>query len=369
MPSTRPSTKFNSKGVCGACVSNEEKKQINWEKRRADLRKLCDDFRRDDMFDIIIPCSGGKDGSYVAWKMKHEFGMHPLCVTLAPPMPMELGSKNVERFIASGFNHIQINPNTEIYKALNKRGFVQDGYPKRGFVAGLVPAVSRIAIGLDIKFIMWGEHPEVYFGKNDFNPSGYKATYNQFLQADNCCGKDPSEYLDQFSKKDFYWWLLPSQKEMDKAGLYHTFWSLFESWDDELHRKLAVEKCGLQGSKKANISTYTTHSQVDDCIQPFFMYMAFIKFGFGRTTADCCLAIRSGRMTRKEAVKLVKKFDGKFPEEYLQKLLDYFEMTEQEFWKVVDSFANKKIQEKVNNRWQLKPSVKKILEKGGELNL
>lgn len=369
MPSTRPFAKFNSESVCGACVYNKQKKQIDWQKRRADLHKLCDNFRRNDMFDIIVPCSGGKDGSYVAWNMKHEFGMHPLCVTFCPPMPSELGKRNLEKFIASGFNHIQINPNPDVYKALNKRGFIRDGYPKRGFVAGLAPAITKIAIGLDIKFVMWGEHEEVYEGKRNCHNPDYKETFNGFLHSDFFCGHKPSEYLDQFTKKDFYWWLMPSQKEMDKAGLYQTYWSRFEPWDDDLHRKLAVEKCGLQGSKNANVSTFTTHSQVDDIMQPFFMYMAFIKFGFGRATADCSLAMRYGRMTREEGVELVKKFEGKFPEEYLQNYLDYFEMTEQEFWQIIDSFANKHLLKKVNQQWKLKPQVIKALEKGGEFEV
>lgn len=358
MPSTRPRLTFDKDGVCDACEWEEIKKTtVDWEKRRADLHKLCDNFRRDDMFDVIVPCSGGKDGSYVAWKLKHEFGMHPLCVTFATPMPSELGKRNLERFIASGFNHIQINPNPDVYKALNKRGFIQDGYPKRGFVAGLAPAITKIAIGLNIKFVMWGEDEKEYGGAwNCYSPD-YKIKYADFLNGDDFCGKDPSSYLDQFNKKDFYWWLMPSQEEMDQAELYQTYWSRFEPWDDELHRKLAVEKCGLEGNKDANVSTFTTHSQVDDIMQPFFMYMAFVKFGFGRATADCGLAIRLGRMTREEAVEIVKKYEGEFPEKDLPALLDYFEMTEQKFWKVIDSFVNKKILEKVDGCWKLKKDI------------
>lgn len=59
-------------------------------------------------------------------------------------------------------------------------------------------------------------------------------------------------------------------------------------------------------------------------------------------------------MTRQQGIELVKKYDGIFPQKYLQDYLDYFEMTEEEFWKVVDSFRSPDIWEKVNGEWKLK---------------
>jgi len=97
--------------------------------------------------------------------------------------------------------------------------------------------------------------------------------------------------------------------------------------------------------------------------------MMFIKFGFGRTTSDAGIDIRAGRLTREEGVELVKKYDGRFPEQYLPDFLEYFEMTEGEFWAVVDSFANTEVLEKVDGRWRLKPAMVRGLEKGGEFSL
>ena len=47
------------------------------------------------IYDVIVPCSGGKDGSFVAHKLKHEYGMNPLCVTWAPLASTELGKKTL----------------------------------------------------------------------------------------------------------------------------------------------------------------------------------------------------------------------------------------------------------------------------------
>ena len=95
----------------------------------------------------------------------------------------------------------------------------------------------------------------------------------------------------------------------------------------------------------------------------------FIKFGFGRTTGDASIDIRAGQITREEGVEFAKKYDGRFPEQYLPDFLEYFEMTEDTFWAVVDSFANTEVPEKVDGRWRLKPAMVRGLERGGEFSL
>ena len=44
-------------------------------------------------------------------------------------------------------------------------------------------------------------------------------------------------------------------------------------------------------------------------------------------------------------------YDGKFPEEYLQTYLDYFELSNKEFDIIIDKWANKKLFVKKDNFW------------------
>ena len=182
-------------------------------------------------------------------------------------------------------------------------------------------------------------------------------------------GHDPAKYLDEFTKEELNWWLLPSREEMEKIGLFSTHWSHYENWDPLLHAELAKEKCSLQTVEVSSEGTFTNYAQLDDILQDLHAYMMFIKFGFGRTTSDAGIEIRAGRMTRQQSVELVKKYDGIFPEKYLQDFLNYFEMTEKEFFQIIDSLANKEVLKKVSNRWRLKPIVMRALEKGGKLEL
>ena len=105
--STRPRISFDERGWCNACRWMEEKKKIDWVQREKELVALLDKHRRSDgSFDCLVPCSGGKDGSYVAYTLKHRYGMNPLAVTVTPALPLDLGEENLRAFVNSGYNHI-----------------------------------------------------------------------------------------------------------------------------------------------------------------------------------------------------------------------------------------------------------------------
>ena len=53
--------------------------------------------------------------------------------------------------------------------------------------------------------------------------------------------------------------------------------------------------------------------------------------------------------TREEGVELVRKFEGKIPNQYLHEYLKDFEMTRDEFLKAVDKFINKDLFKKDEN--------------------
>ena len=69
--STRPRITFDNRGWCNACQWMEQKKSFDWQKRERELLKILDRFRsKSNSFDCVVPVSGGKDGSYVAYTLK-----------------------------------------------------------------------------------------------------------------------------------------------------------------------------------------------------------------------------------------------------------------------------------------------------------
>jgi len=332
-PSTRPRVQFNEHGVCNACTWHDKKQSIiDWHEREQKLSELCDMFRKPSGFDVIVPCSGGKDGSYVAWRLKHDLGMHPLCITLRPQMQTPIGRQNLENFISSGFDHLMISPNPSVYKQFAKKAFIERGMPKQPFVTGISTALFQIAERFEIPFLIYGEHGESEYGGAQ-ETAKFEKMNRDFLVNIYYEGEDPASYGS--------WWVLPGQKALSR--IYATWWSYFEDWEPQKHAKLAKEKCGLEMLVGGSIGTFTNYSQLDDVLQDLHGYLMFVKFGFGRCTSDASIEIRRGRMTRDQGVEVVRKLDGIFPVEYLPAYLSYFEMSEGEFWGVIDKFANKSL--------------------------
>ena len=101
--STRNRITFDSRGWCNACQWMEEKKNLDWSKRQAELIELLNTNKsKNGSFDCIVPVSGGKDGSYVAYMLKSKYGMNPLAITVRPALSTQIGDINLMNFINSG---------------------------------------------------------------------------------------------------------------------------------------------------------------------------------------------------------------------------------------------------------------------------
>ena len=89
--STRPRIIFDRLGICNACNWAKKKEtEINWKKRELELKNLLK-LENNNSFSCLVPVSGGKDGSYVAYNLKHKYKANPLCVTIRPALPTPLG--------------------------------------------------------------------------------------------------------------------------------------------------------------------------------------------------------------------------------------------------------------------------------------
>ena len=80
------------------------------------------------------------------------------------------------------------------------------------------------------------------------------------------------------------------------------------------------------------------------------------KLGRGRATEDAALEVRNKIITRDEAVNLVKKYDGEFPSKYFKEILEYLQITKEEFEEIIDKFRPPSLG-KINSKWNLKYAV------------
>jgi N-acetyl sugar amidotransferase len=356
--STRPRITFDNRGWCNACRWMEEKKKIDWEQREKELLKLLDKYRKTDgTFDCLVPCSGGKDGSYVSYTLKHRYGMNPLAVTVTPALPLDLGEENLKSFVESGYNHISINACNDAMKKLNKIGFIEMGFPYYGWLIAIPTATLKIALSHGISLIFYGEDGEVEYGGTTETISNpiFDIEYTKRVYLEG--GYDKILNKSELSQNDLYYFRFPSDEELKNKDVKLTHLSYFENWDPYRNYLVAKEFCGLKEAESTNEGTFTNFSQNDQALYALHTYLMYLKFGFGRANQDASIEVRRGAMDRNQALNLVRLYDGIFPDNYLNTYLQYFEMNIDEFNEVLDKYANKDLFEKVNNIWKPKFKV------------
>lgn len=357
--STRPRIKFDELGRCNACVWAERKRSLDWTSRQQELEVLLNRNRsKDGRFDCVVPVSGGKDGSYVAYTLKHRFGMNPLAVTISPPLPTDLGKKNLENFIQSGFPHLSVSPNPESMRVLNKHGLIEKGFPYYGWLTSITLAPLEIAARFGCDLVFYGEDGEVeYGGAAETEGSPYKNVgYLKEIYLEG--GHDQVMSSAGVSKLNDQFFVLPQSLESRLESVKRLNWSYFENWDPYRNYLTAKSHCGLEDAERSNAGTFTNFAQNDQFLYALHTYLMYLKFGFGRANQDACIEIRRGAMSREQGIELVKLYDGIYPAEYETLYLDYFEMRHDEFLAVLRKWANQSLfEEEKPGVWKAKFSV------------
>lgn len=357
----RPRISFNEEGVCSACQYADYKKhKIDWVAREKKLRELCDKHRSTDgSWDVVVPCSGGKDSAYVAHQLKEEYGMHPLTVTWAPHLYTDIGRQNLERLIETGFDNILGTPGGVVHRQMTRLAFEELGDPFQPFIYGQRSMPLRIATQYNIPLVMYGENGEVEYGGDMKNAESPSHNVSDDIVKHYFSGIEPS-YWEKFSidKKDLHMYTNPPLEDMQRVGIECHFFGYYRKWVPQEMFYYAQKHTGFEANPDGRSEgTYSKYASLDDKLDGFHYYLAYIKFGIGRATSDAAHEVRDGHITREEAVALVNRYDGEFPQKYYQTFLEYTGLTEERFNEVIDSFRSPHLWEKDGEEWKLKYKV------------
>ncbi|HYD03338.1 MAG TPA: N-acetyl sugar amidotransferase [Alphaproteobacteria bacterium] len=357
----RPRIRFDAEGICSACRYAEKKaNKIDWEAREKELQALCDKHRsKDGSWDVIIPCSGGKDSAITAHILKTKYGMHPLTVTWAPHKYSDIGWRNFQRFIHSGFDNIMGTPNGAVHRKLTRLAFEILGDPFQPFIYGQKTFPMRIATKFNIPLIMYGENGEVEYGGDSKNEDKPSHNVEDDLTKHYFSGIDVHYWKEYgFTDEDLHYYTAPPVEEMKKVGIQCHFLGYYMKWVPQENYYYAVEHTNFEANPDGRSEgTYSKYASLDDEIDGFHYYLSYIKFGIGRATSDAAHEIRDGHITRDEGVKLVNKFDGEFPKKHYKTFLEYTGLTEARVHECLDSWRSPHLWEKKDGEWVLKHKV------------
>ena len=366
----RPRTHFDDDGVCTACqYAYAKDHKIDWQAREKELQILLDKHRSSDgSYDVIVPASGGKDSALVAHQLKHRYGMHPLTITWAPFLYTDIGWKNYFNFVNSGFDNFLFYPNGKLHRQLARVAFETKGDHWEPFAYGQKTYPFHMALKHKIPLIFYGENGEVEYGgllknadKPYESPEDWDHLYfkgsgvDGLVEAGLAMGVLKKEDIHP---KSFEFYKAPPLDVIAKQDIQMHWWSYYHKWVPQENYYYAVKHAGFASNPEGRSEgTYSKYASLDDKTDGFHWYLSYIKFGLGRASRDAQMEIRSGHITREEAVALVRRFDGEFPKKYFKEFLDYLGITEDHFWEVVNRYRSPHLWKQENGEWKLKHIV------------
>ncbi|KAB2814325.1 N-acetyl sugar amidotransferase [Phaeocystidibacter luteus] len=362
--SAKDTMNFDEEGICDACRTAEQKESINWEEREAKLVELLDKHRsKDGSYDCLVPGSGGKDSAYQAHILKYKYGMNPLTVTWPPILYTDYGYKNWKNWIDSGFDNISWNRNGKVMKLLTKLSIENLFHPFQTFILGQKNLAPKIAAKYGINLIFYGENEAEYGNPIADNETSLRdKSYYSYSHLDEIYlgGLSVGEIMQDYDVKmsDIQAFLPASVEELEKSKVEVHYLGYYLKWTPQEVYYYAVENTGFKARPFRTQGTYSKYNSIDDKIDDLHYYTTYIKFGIGRTTYDASQEIRNRHITREEAVALVNRFDGEFPDRYFDEIMAYLDI-DPEYFKtdLADKFRSPHLWKKDNGEWKLRHNV------------
>lgn len=203
LPQSTPGIHFDEEGICSYCrdyqfrttQGEEALKEILNQNRATGVQK----------YDCMAPVSGGRDSTFLLWKLVHDYKMHPLAVHYENPFSSKQATRNLESAVEQlGLDLIKWTYNNKSFheKETRKALKIWSRKPSHSMLPiicavckGWWPNFVRIAREQNISLIVIGSNPyeSASFKEASF---GSARTYFQLSHLPKTVAKGFSELIN-----------------------------------------------------------------------------------------------------------------------------------------------------------------------------
>lgn len=349
MPETKPDLHFDAEGVCSACRNFEARTEIDWDARRRELREILDRYRSPGgrNYDCVIPVSGGKDSTYQTIRML-ELGMNPICVTATTDKLSDIGRRNIENIKRQGVDYVEVSTNPVVRRRINRLALRQVGDISWPEHVAIFTVPVRLAVQMRVPLIVWGENSQNEYGGPAAAAQDNVLTRRWLEEFGGLLGLRVSDLIGQedIEARHLIQYTYPSDDELRDVGVTGIFLGYFLPWDG-FGNALFAQAHGFETYGKPVEGSIVDYENLDNVQTGIHDYFKFLKYGFGRATDIACMHVRRGRLSRNDALTVVRLRDGRFPSCYLgyslEEVLAEIGVSLKEFHAICNRFTNKKL--------------------------
>lgn len=347
LPETYETIEFNEAGVCNICLQrNYRDTSIDWSARKPILDDLIAQYRGKFDYDCIVPFSGGKDSTFTLNYLVKEYKLKPLVVQFNHGFLRPKLLQNNERTLKKlGVDFLSFTPNWKLVKRLMLEALIRKGDFCWHCHTGIFSYPMHIAIKFNVPLVIWGEPSSEYTAYYDYRDDEVEEVdetrFNRFvnlgISAEDMAGMIKHNF--DLDSRDLIPFTYPPLRELKKIKYRSVCLGSFIPWDPKKNTEEIMRDLGWDGDLVEGMPPGRWPYEKIECyMQGMRDYIKYLKRGYSRVTQMCALDLRNGRITKEEADHLIAEHEGKKPPS-LQLFLEYLDLTEDEFNKIVENTA------------------------------
>jgi len=311
LPESFPGISFNSGGICSVCEKFDKKPNpiISLEKLKEKFNQIIDESKsRSLCYDALVAFSGGKDSTYLVYKLKKDYGLKILAFTFDNGFISENTFRNIRKVLEIlNVDHIIVKPRYDLTKKIFLTSATDDIYPSHLLKFGSSICISciRIVNNISLKTAIDKKIPMVMLGNS---PGQLIQSESEIIYRDN---QIPYEMKKRLFKPlaekigdDVYDFLLLTEEEYHTSPFPYTISPFPLIGYDEKIIYQAITELGWRRPKDVDPNSSNCR------LNSFGIVKHKEKLNYHPYDYEMSMLVRLGKISREEALRRVEDPEG-----------------------------------------------------------
>lgn len=334
---------IDAEGVCSGCRIHEEKDRLDFAERWERLVEIVRPYRVADgrIYDCIVPVTGAHDSHWIVHIVKERLGLNPLLVTYNKYFNTPLGIRNLANLrIRFDCDILVQNVNPVSVKKITRTTLRELGSIYWPCLAGQSVFPVQTAVRYEVPLIIWGAHQGLE-QVGMFSHEHEVEMTRRYRKDHDLMGREADDLLsifDTLKEEDVWQFRYPDDADLNNIGVRGIYLGNYVRWDPKAQHEAMVASHGYKGARFAR--TFDTYDYVD-CFNYMDIHdhLKMMKHGYSKVTDHACREIRHGRLTREQALQLVRVYEEQ-PTVHVSKFLDWIGMNQSGLEFVINEHRN-----------------------------
>lgn len=294
-------------GVCSGCRVHQEKYQIDWGARKAELVGLLEESRgkANGKHDCVIYVDSDAESFYLVYLIKKVLGFEPLLVNFNDYFRTDIGHKNLNTLRTTfDCDLLNFTPKLSQYKKIIKESYLKTGNFFWPIQAAKTALPFNLAINKAIPLVIWGGHQGMeqtgMFSHHDYvNMSQwYRSEHDLF-------GFTMDEIVSGSSllrKEQMSHYTYPDNKKIIQSQVKGLYLNNYFLWDPLKQNNQMLE---YGYTPEYNASTFDYFDRSGSSVYFNVHDISRMKrTGYHKVRDHLCREIRHSRISKTEAIEL-----------------------------------------------------------------